>query len=563
MPPDMRQWLRADHPVWVLIEAVRLLDTTQIHARCRTGGVGRAGFDPDMMLTLLFYAYARGIRSSRRIERLCWEDVGFRVICAQDVPDHTTIWRFADMAPQLVENLFAEVLLLCAKAGMGRLETITLDGMKIGANASMKANRSEERIRAELAEVAAEAVAEHRATDTAEDALFGGACGGDQLPEELADERCRGPRLRRALAELEAERTAGQAEAGAKADQYLQRQRRGERIRGNVPVNAEVASARLRLEQAIAARQATIAEWEQRNADKIAATGSGLVGARPRPVDEHFAVVRARTWLDKALARAAERERQVADQRPRVRNVTDPDSRLMPTKSGFIQGYNPQNVVSADHLIIATELTQDTGDVEQAKPMMAAAEDAANLITGAHRDQAEAAQLTCTCPPKDSQDSPPTPTASPATGATRRSCPRHPNGIGTMVMDAGYLSEENLTAAGPDRLIATGKSHDVEKSARTQPADPPPDPDQPHHTDPVQQMAQRLRTPEGIATYRQRGHIAETPHGHIKHNTGIRTLTRRGLDRATAEWKFICATYNINRLVHTLRTTGHLLPGKA
>ncbi len=73
-------------------------------------------------------------------------------------------------------------------------------------------------------------------------------------------------------------------------------------------------------------------------------------------------------------------------------------------------------------------------------------------------------------------------------------------------------------------------------------------------------MAQRLRTPDGIATYRQRGHIAETLHGHIKHNMGIRTLTRRGLRRAKAEWMFICTTYNLNRLQRTLRRNGHPSP---
>src|SRR5690606_38199961 len=94
MPPDMREWLAADHPVWGLLDVVRLLDTTELHAQFKAGGPGRAGYDPDMMLALLCHAYSLGITSSRQIERLCWQDVAFRVICAQDVPDHTTIWRF-------------------------------------------------------------------------------------------------------------------------------------------------------------------------------------------------------------------------------------------------------------------------------------------------------------------------------------------------------------------------------------------------------------------------------------------------------------------------------------
>jgi len=68
-PPDMRDWLPPDHPVWTVIAMVARLDTSAFHARRRTGGVGRAGYDPDMLLTLLIWAWLSGLRSSRRIER--------------------------------------------------------------------------------------------------------------------------------------------------------------------------------------------------------------------------------------------------------------------------------------------------------------------------------------------------------------------------------------------------------------------------------------------------------------------------------------------------------------
>lgn len=546
----MRQWLPAGHVVWTLIDVVGVLDTSDFHARCRTGGVGRAGYDPDMMLTLLFYAYSQGARSSRRIERMCWQDVACRVICAQDVPDHTTIWRFADLGPDLAQRLFTEVLALCAKAGMAQLGTITLDGMKIGANASKKANHTAERIRAELAELAARVVAEHRATDAAEQALFGQAAG-DELPAELAGPRLRQVRLRAALAEVEAARVAEQAERGAQAQRYLRRQRQAP-VTGRVPVAAAVEAAKHRLAQAMAAQQAKIEQWEQR-----VAAGARMRGLPPRPVAEHAAVIRARAGLAKAEAALAAWQ---AKQRPKVGNTTDPDSRLMPSKDGFAQGYNPQNVVSEDRAILATELTQDTGDVQQAIPMMDRAKAAADLITDIHSGLAQAAGEQCTCPATTAQAS----HAEASTPTPRPACPLHPAGIGTMAMDAGYHSEQNLAADGPDRLIATGKHRDVENAARqaetTGPAETT-DPAQadyarPDPNDPVERNAQRLRTPEGIATYRRRGHIAETPHGHIKHNMGIRTLTRRGLPRAAAEWKLICTTYNLGQLLRKLTRTG-------
>ena len=69
-------------------------------------------------------------------------------------------------------------------------------------------------------------------------------------------------------------------------------------------------------------------------------------------------------------------------------------------------------------------------------------------------------------------------------------------------------------------------------------------------------MRERLKTEEGITAYRQRGHIAETPHGHIKHNMGFRQLSMRGKDKAAAEWTFICAIHNLSKAL----TGGHLTP---
>src|SRR5437867_3838600 len=108
----MRQWLPAGHPVWLVIEAVGVLDTSAVHAHRRTGGAGTAGYDPDMLLTVLVWAYANGITSSRRIERLCGQDVAFRVICAGHLPDHVTVARFRQRFAGVAADLFAQVLVL-------------------------------------------------------------------------------------------------------------------------------------------------------------------------------------------------------------------------------------------------------------------------------------------------------------------------------------------------------------------------------------------------------------------------------------------------------------------
>src|SRR5215218_2513734 len=115
LPPDMREWI-PDDPVWLVIEIIEQhLDTSAFHAGRRLGGVGRAGYDPDVLLTLLVWGWMQGVFSSRRLERLCGRDLSFRVICAGDVPDHVTLARFRKGFAAALESLFAEVLVLCRR----------------------------------------------------------------------------------------------------------------------------------------------------------------------------------------------------------------------------------------------------------------------------------------------------------------------------------------------------------------------------------------------------------------------------------------------------------------
>ena len=155
LPPDMREWLPADHLVWFVLEIVDRLDRSAFHSRHLNAGVGRAAYDPDMLLGLLIYAYCNGVRSSRQIERLCWTDVAFRVLCAQDVPDHATIARFRAGCQDAFADLFVQVLLVAGKAGLARFGTVAIDGTKIAANASVQANRDRDWLAAQVAKILA------------------------------------------------------------------------------------------------------------------------------------------------------------------------------------------------------------------------------------------------------------------------------------------------------------------------------------------------------------------------------------------------------------------------
>jgi hypothetical protein len=256
----------------------------------------------------------------------------------------------------------------------------------------------------------------------------------------------------------------------------------------------------------IAERQARAAAWQVADA-----AGRRPRGKPPVATEDHTRVRAARRRLERARARQAARAGQQAAQPARC-NITDPDSRLMPVRGGgFIQGYNAQNVASSDGLIIATRLTSDTTDTRWYEPMMGDAAAVAAMAAAAGGP----AQAT----------------------------------IGLALADAGYHSGRNLTCPGPDRLIATGKRRDLEERARDDAAG--------QHRQPpgiTATMTARLATAGGITAYRQRGPIAETPHGRIKHNMRFRQLSVRGTGKAAGEWTFTCAVHNIMLAI----TSGHL-----
>ncbi|HKF81954.1 MAG TPA: transposase [Solirubrobacterales bacterium] len=180
LPPSMREWLPEDHLAWYVADAVGELDLAAFYGAYREDGWGRAAFEPQMMVALLLYAYAVGERSSRGIERRFREDVAFRVLATNQIPDHATIARFRARHEQALADTFTQVLALCTKAGLVSVGVVALDGSLISANASPAATRTYPEIRAEVERMLEEAAA----TDEREDAELGEA-RGDELPEGL------------------------------------------------------------------------------------------------------------------------------------------------------------------------------------------------------------------------------------------------------------------------------------------------------------------------------------------------------------------------------------------
>src|SRR3954449_938557 len=166
LPPSLDEWLPEDHFARFVISAVEAMDLSAFYAGYRADGHGRPAHDPAMMVALLVYAYARGQRSSRVIERGCFEDIALRVISANRQPDHTTIARFRQRHERALAALFGHVLGLCAQAGLADVAVLAADGTRVHANASERATR-------DCQQPAEEALQEAAEVDAAEDELRG------------------------------------------------------------------------------------------------------------------------------------------------------------------------------------------------------------------------------------------------------------------------------------------------------------------------------------------------------------------------------------------------------
>ena len=230
LPPSMLDWLEEGHLAYFLIDAVALLDCSAFCEIHLSDGPGRPAYDPEMMLTLLLYAYATGMRSSRAIEAACRSDLAFRVICVNLVPHFTTIARFRAEHEEAIESIFVEVLKLCHAAGLASLGQIAIDGTKIGSDAALDRNRDGAWVRAEIAKILGEASEADAATE-AEPGLF------PVVVEEGPLRRRSGrlARLRAALSVIEAHTAARAAEAAEREAHAAQEAADGRKVRGRKP----------------------------------------------------------------------------------------------------------------------------------------------------------------------------------------------------------------------------------------------------------------------------------------------------------------------------------------
>jgi len=344
--------------------------------------------------------------------------------------------------------------------------------------------------------------------DRAEDAAAAqdGVQSPDRVPAALADPNCRGGRIRAAVAEL-----AAQEQARDRAEEQLQaaalarrrRSEQGEPVVGRIPNGPHrLAEAHAHLAREVAEHQAKLDRYVA-----ITARGGKPMGRPPVPMEASSRVQRARRVVgaaEEAAARPVDQRASPKDLPKTVANTSDPQSRIMPTRRGFLQGYNAQVAVTSDQLIVAVQVVQSTNDQGCFTSMLRATEQVAAVLHA-------------------------------VTGS-----PEHV--IGTVLADAGYNSDANLGAAGPDRLIAVGKGRDQAQHAAREPAHGPPPPG----ATPRQANAHRLRTAEGHQLYKRRGATVEPGIGNLKKI--LDRFSRRGLDSVTSELHLAATAFNLRKI---------------
>jgi len=432
MPPSVQEWLPQNHLARFVVEIVERLDLGSMAAAYR--GRGSDAFHPAMMVALLFYGYATGVFSSRKLERATHDSVAFRYVAANRHPDHDTIAHFRKRFLTELSALFVQILQVAQQTGVLKVGQVSLDGTKVHANASRHSALSWEHACKIEAQLTAEVEELLRLAEEADDS---------DLPDGMS-----------VPAELE---------------------RREERL-------AAIARAKAEIEARAAERHAREkAAYEQKMAEREAKEKSS--GKKP--------------------GGHAPSEPQAGPQPKDQVNLTDGDSRIMPTSGGeFEQAYNAQAAVDVDTmLIVAQHVSQHPNDKQEIEPALENL-DAVAAVVG----KAEA-----------------------------------------LIADSGYFSAANVEACHTHEMepyIAAGRdAHYPPLAERLQAPSPVAD-----DAGAVDRMKHRLRTAEGRQVYAKRKCTVEPTFGIIKSVLGFRQFLLRGLQAVRHEWTLVGIGWNVKRL---------------
>ena len=441
LPPSVHEFVPAGHLAHFVRDTVREgLDLSAILGSYAEAR-GYPPYHPGMMTALLLYGYSRGVYSSRRLAQACEERVDFMAVSGLNKPDFRTISEFRRRHLKALSELFVQVLRLCQNAGLVKLGHVAVDGTKVAANASRHKAMSYGRMK------------------TVE------------------------PKL---AAEVDAWLKAAEAEDGAEDAQF------GAELRGD-ETPAWMANKIERLARIRAAKAQLEAEAKSDPAD--------LDPNGPGPSSGMQERGRRKKTLEAGPTDSGPPDRSPPDKAQR--NFTDPDSRIQPSKGGFIAGYNGQIAVDAAHqIIVAQQLATNPADFGALIPLI---------------DQAKA-------------------------NLGRK--------LREVSGDTGFASEANLTAMAERKV----RAYLTPARKKHHPDDDPGGGERTFKNSPqMAAMAAKLKRAGRRSRYRLRKGTVEPVFGQIKHARGFRQFLLRGLDKVTAEWAMICTAHNLLKLAQVPR----------
>ncbi len=434
LPASVQDYVPEAHLARFIVEIVGQLDLKAMDNQY--SGRGSRPWPPEMMVALLFYGYASGVFSSRKLEKASHDSLAFRFICANRHPDHDSIATFRRRFAKELKGCFTQILMIAAMTGAFKLGKISLDGTKVKACASKHralswehANKLEEQLKAEVAEL----------MRLSEEADHTPVADGLDIPAELARREHRLESIAKAKAELE--RRANERHEREKAE----------------------------YEEKIAARRAREKETGKKPGGKKPGPPSG--SAEPKAKDQV--------------------------------NLSDEESRIMPSKGGFEQAYNAQVGVDIEsYLVVENHVSQAANDKREVSPALA------NLAA----------------------------------------LPDELGELEAVLADTGYYSEDNVEHCGAIDVtpyFAQGRQkHNQPLASRFGPEPEPPSQD----ASETAKMQHRMKTKAGKALYARRKCTVETVIGIIKHILGFREFSCRGLELVEAEWSIVCSAWNLKRL---------------
>ena len=435
-PPSVQDWLPENHLARFVVGVVGKLDLGVL--RESYSGRGSDAYPPSMMVSLMFYGYATGVFSSRKLERATYDSIAFRYIAANQHPDHDTIANFRKRFLEQLKPLFLQILLLAREMGLLKLGKVSLDGTKVKANASRHSAMSwgyMRKLEKQLKQEVADLMEQAEAADTAH------LSDGMDIPDELA-------RREKLLEEIEKAK-AKLTERAAERD----------------------AAEKAAYEEKVAAREAQEKE-----------TGKGARGPKPKP------------------PQGGVRDKDQV-------NLSDEESRIMPSGGGFEQCYNAQATVETESL----------------------------LVVGAQVSQA----------PNDKKE------LSPALTALAE-LPEELGHTEAVLADNGYFSQDNVDLCVQEQVtpyISLGREkHHQSPAERLREPDPVCE-----DANALERMQHRLKTREGKAIYAKRKSTVEPVFGIIKSVMGFRQFMLRGLEAVEGEWNLVTLAWNLKRM-HKMRS---------